>query len=111
MGMLPLKVALLALVLSTAAQAAEVDGKAIYDRRCSFCHGAEGRGDGPAGSALKPPPTSFADPAYAKNATPERIRDVISQGRQGTAMLPFGQTLKPEEIDAVARYVLGLAPK
>jgi high-affinity iron transporter len=87
------------------------DGKGIYDTRCAFCHGVEGRGDGPAGAALKPPPRSFATAEYAKGTTLEQVKTVIGQGKQGTPMIAFGSTLKPEEIEAVARYVLGFAPK
>lgn len=98
-------------MLGTGAAADGADGKAIYEMRCAFCHGVEGRGDGPAGAALKPPATNFTAPGYAKNTSIERIKESITQGRQGTAMIAFGKTLKAEEIDAVARYVLGLAPK
>jgi high-affinity iron transporter len=97
--------------LSAGACADGGDGKKVYETRCAFCHGMEGRGDGPAGAALKPPATNFAAPDYGKSASMERIKDTIAQGRQGTAMIPFGKTLKPEEIDAVAQYVLGFAPK
>ena len=97
--------------LAHAAHAEGINGKAIYDTRCAFCHGVEGRGDGPAGAALKPPATNFAAPGYAKNTAIERVKESIAQGKQGTAMIAFGKTLKPEEIEAVARYVLGFGPK
>lgn len=97
------------LALSSAAALAEgVDGKKIYEMRCAFCHGPEGRGDGPAGAALKPPATSFTTPGYAQTPI-DRVKQAIVQGKQGTAMMAFGATLKPEEVEAVARYVLRLA--
>ena len=34
----------------------EVSGKLLYERYCASCHGLEGKGDGPAASALQPPP-------------------------------------------------------
>lgn len=86
-------------------------GKQVYDTRCSFCHGVSGRGDGPAGTALQPPPNNFADKAYWANATDERMRSAIVSGKQGTAMVPFGTTLTPQEIDAVLVYLKSFKPK
>lgn len=97
--------------LQGAAVAQGPNGKAIYDGRCAMCHGVEGRGDGPVGAALKPPATNFTTAEFAKTAALDRLKESIAQGKQGTAMMAFGKTLKPEEIEAVARYVLGLAPK
>lgn len=98
-----------AALIATRAQGA--DGKAIYETRCAFCHGVEGRGDGPAGAALKPAATNFTAAEWAKNTSAARVKDVITQGKQGTAMIAFGKTLEPEEIEALAGYVLGFAPK
>jgi high-affinity iron transporter len=86
-------------------------GKQIYDTRCSFCHGAQGKGDGPAGTALQPPPTNFTQPAYWNGATDERIRTIIVSGKPGTAMVPFGATLTAQEIDAVIAYTKAFKPK
>jgi len=30
-------------------------GKAVYERLCVACHGAQGKGDGPAGQMMRPP--------------------------------------------------------
>ena len=34
-------------------------GKVLYNKLCSICHGAKGKGDGMAGMALKPKPANF----------------------------------------------------
>ena len=34
-------------------------GAALYARYCASCHGADGRGDGPAAASLTPPPTDL----------------------------------------------------
>ena len=98
------------LVLLLAAPTFGADGKAIYNARCSFCHGVEGRGDGPVGASLKPPPMSFATAEFAKR-TDEQIKDAIVQGRTGTAMIAFGKTLPAEDIEALTQYIRTFAPK
>jgi mono/diheme cytochrome c family protein len=41
-------------------------GKEMYNAYCASCHGADGKGDGPAAPALKAPPTNLTTLA-AKN--------------------------------------------
>lgn len=40
-------------------------GKAMFKNYCAVCHGTEGKGNGPAASAMKTPPTDLT--ALAKN--------------------------------------------
>jgi cytochrome c oxidase cbb3-type subunit 3 len=105
---------LLALLLAAPA-AADDDalGKQVYDTRCSFCHGAAGQGDGPAGTSLQPPPTNFARQAYwdGAGANDAALREAIVKGKTGTAMVPFGTTLTPPELDAVVSYVKSFKPR
>jgi len=51
-------IALIAMVSSRAW--ADDASKKLYDDRCASCHGASGKGDGPAAAALTPPPAPFA---------------------------------------------------
>jgi mono/diheme cytochrome c family protein len=82
-------------------------GKAQFMARCSFCHGPSGMGDGPAGAALKPPPTDFATVEYWKTADLDRLRTVLKSGKPGTGMPP--SQLSAEEIDDVLDYLKTLA--
>ena len=36
-------------------------GRELYSANCSSCHGDNGKGDGPAGAALNPPPRDYTD--------------------------------------------------
>jgi len=101
--------AIAVLLLCRAAIAAEGQGpskgKDLYDSRCAFCHGSGGKGDGPAGAALQPRPTNFTDPGFWKTTSNEMVRLIVVNGKPGTAMVPFGQTLKSNEIDDVVAYL------
>ena len=46
------------------------EGKAIYTRECMVCHGDAGRGNGPYGDGLQPPPPDFGDGSYGTLAKP-----------------------------------------
>lgn len=87
----------------SAATAADIG--AIYQSRCAFCHGIDGKGNGPAGSSLKPPPTNFAASDYWKSAQPEAMKTIIAKGKPGTAMIAFGDTMKPDEIGAMIDHL------
>ena len=39
-------------------------GKSLYDRTCAYCHGYDGRGNGPAAAFLLPAPRDFSDGVY-----------------------------------------------
>lgn len=106
-------VALVALVLglAAAADAGEAEkGKLIYTSRCSFCHGAAGRGDGAAGAMLKPPATNLTTPEFWKTATPESMKSVIQNGKPGTAMVSFKASLNAEQIGQVISHLQSFKP-
>ena len=83
----------------------------LYESHCAFCHGPEGKGDGVAGDALTPRPTNFTSADFWKTATPDKLRDVVMNGKAGTAMVPFRKTLTEEQIGQLVEYVQGFAPK
>lgn len=56
-------------------------GKKLYNQYCSMCHGATGKGDGPAAAALKPKPADFSDPKMMAHETDGSLFYKISKGR------------------------------
>jgi cytochrome c oxidase cbb3-type subunit 3 len=95
------------LVSSLAFQAAvpAADGAPIFKKNCMMCHGADGKGF----PALKTP--NFTDPKWQSSIKDREMREVIKNGKKGTAMLGFGGQLKDEEISAVIAYIRSLKKK
>jgi len=76
-------------------------GKALYDANCVACHGALGRGDGPAAEGLNPRPPDLR--GAASSWSDGQIAAQIQAGR-GT-MPPFRAVLDDTAIWSVVRYV------
>jgi mono/diheme cytochrome c family protein/peroxiredoxin len=85
-------------------------GRVVYGVYCVSCHGAEGRGDGPAAAELRPPPRDFAAGAWKCGTESAAVRRVVAGGQRDTAMPGFGSALSAGDLDAVTAYVLTLAP-
>ena len=78
-------------------------GAATYVQVCQACHGETGRGDGPAGVALDPPP---ADLVVHVPLHPEAdLFRFIRDGIPGTGMAPLGGQLSEEQIWHVVNYI------
>lgn len=78
----------------------------LYQQQCAACHGAEGRGDGPAAAGLEPPPTDFHDTERAAQRSLFGLYNTITLGVDGTAMTSFAH-LTDAERWALAFYVGG----
>lgn len=79
-------------------------GAEVFATNCSSCHGPDGRGDGPAGAALDPRPADLRGPrATHLRGIPRR--QIIEEGRPGTAMVGWKGILSDEDLDAVYAYV------
>jgi high-affinity iron transporter len=81
---------------------------ALYEARCTTCHGAEGRGDGPAAQGLEPAPTDFHDRERLDRRSAYALYSTITLGVAGTAMAAFAD-LPDEQRWGLALYVANLA--
>lgn len=81
--------------------AAEEEGKVLYERNCAHCHGDGGAGDGPVGKVYKGVP-NYASDAY-KNMNDGHIFHVITYGKG--RMWPHASQVNPEERWKIVHYV------
>ncbi|MBI4729178.1 MAG: cytochrome c [Acidobacteria bacterium] len=77
------------------------DARGIWLRSCAACHGVTGKGtrSGP----------SLISGKFAALTVPE-LEEGIARGKPLSGMPAFRRSMSPEEIAAVAAYVLGLRP-
>lgn len=76
-------------------------GRQVYDTNCASCHGAAGKGDGPAAQALKPKPADLA--MMAPQHPPGDLAWKVENGRG--AMPPWKGVLTENQIWDVVNYV------
>jgi high-affinity iron transporter len=79
-------------------------GAAVYQANCASCHGHVGRGDGPAGTALNPPPANLADAAALTDRSPLDFYRRVTIGVAGTAMPAYETRLSTDDRWAAAVY-------
>ncbi len=82
-------------------------GATLFEAQCSACHGAQGRGDGPAGKSLDPQPANFHNLDRMQNRSLYSLFSTISLGVSGTAMTGF-KSLSEQQRWALAFYVASL---
>ncbi|MFV1997134.1 MAG: cytochrome c [Acidiferrobacterales bacterium] len=83
-------------------------GKKVYIDTCAACHGASGKGDGPAAAALDPKPANFTDPEHSVFYSDQARIQIIKKGVSGTAMTGWESALSEKEIKSVHAYVRSL---
>ena len=65
-------------------------GAALYAAQCAACHGAQGRGDGPAAKGLDPAPANFHNRERMAQRSLYGLYNTITLGVAGTSMSAFG---------------------
>ena len=78
-------------------------GKELFEEKCQICHGADGKGDGPAAAALTPRPRDFTNPQFWQGDVDKKITKMI---RNGKAPMPAFQ-LTESEIQSIIAYLKG----
>ena len=83
--------------------AADVEkGKTLYDEKCTICHGENGKGDGPAASALSPPPKDFNRSAFWEQKDIDQI--ITKQVKNGKGAMPAFD-LQDSQIQDIIAYM------
>jgi cytochrome c551/c552 len=84
--------------------------QAVFNERCSACHGPDGRGNGPAAASLNPKPRNYADKAWQASVTDEQIAKTITMGGAAVGkspIMPASPDLdeKPEVVAGLVKIV------
>lgn len=80
-------------------------GRAIYVAKCQACHGATGKGDGPAARALQRPPRDFSQPTFWASRTDDQVKAVIRTGYPGPITLMRGFPMPEAQLDDLVVYL------
>jgi mono/diheme cytochrome c family protein len=76
-------------------------GKQLFQEKCTICHGADGKGNGPAATALSKHPADFNNPEFWKGDVDKKISDIVRNGRP--PMPAF--SLSSDEIQTIIDYM------
>jgi mono/diheme cytochrome c family protein len=87
-------------------------GKKVYYKRCVWCHGVEGGGDGPSADRLFTRPRNFIQGTFKIRRTDsgelpleDDLIRTVKNGLPGSAMPAWGEFLSEDEIVAVVNFV------
>jgi len=102
----------IASVASSVSAQDQGDGKRMYEAYCVGCHGASGKGNGPAAKTL---PVKLADHTRAEmnKHSDEYLADIISKGGASvgkSAQMPaWGAVIKEPQVKEIVVYIRTLS--
>lgn len=86
-----------------------------FSNLCAGCHGATGKGDGPAAASLSPKPKDFADCKVMAKIPDDRLFTAIKKGGPSVGLSPlmptWGASLTDPQIHELVRYIRGFCKK
>lgn len=94
------------LCLASPIASAENNGASLFQSRCAMCHGADGRGNTPAGKAFKAP--DFHDSEVIK-MTDAELETIIGKGKG--KMPAYENRLSGNQIKGLVAYIRTLQSK
>jgi mono/diheme cytochrome c family protein len=86
-------------------------GEALYADNCAACHGPAGKGDGPVGMTLNPPPADLTIHTVAGVHSDGKLWTWITDGYPGSAMPAFKTILSDDERWDIVNFIRTLAPE
>lgn len=88
------------------------EGKKVYFRKCVWCHGEKGAGDGPGADRLWPRPRDFTQGTFkirhsasGELPTDEDLFQTVTHGLPGSAMPQWRNVLSEQERRSVVQFV------
>lgn len=105
-GMMAVMAAMAAIVVAMSRPVLYADdmmaqGRSLYAANCQICHGANGKGDGPAAAALQPKPVDLDTPQFWAAQTDQTIAGVIQNGKGPMPAFSF----QTHQLKAVIYYL------
>lgn len=117
-GEAPAAAASAAAPATAAAGGGAAAGEKVFKTFCVTCHGAAGKGDGPAAAGLNPKPANFATGAFKYDANGngtkgdvDDIKAIVHDGAAkhgGSPLMAPWPMIQPDQLQAVAEYVKSL---
>jgi cytochrome c oxidase cbb3-type subunit 2 len=93
------------------------NGKLVYERNCSACHGPKGDGHGEAAAYMSTKPRDFREGTYKWRSTPSGslpldsdLEHTLLNGLHGTYMPPWGSLDRESREDVIA-YIKTFSPR
>ena len=87
----------------------ERQGKYLFDKYCTVCHGIKGEGDGFNSYNLNPKPQNLQDSLYINKVSDVFLNQIISSGGSGvnrSSQMPYYKFLLDEtEIENIISYI------
>jgi mono/diheme cytochrome c family protein len=78
-------------------------GKTLFTSKCVLCHGAEGKGNGPASMALSPKPADFSSKSFWQ--TPDIDQTMANVIKNGKGQMPAFPDLSANDIQDIVQYI------